>query len=115
VVLEAYKVESIREGQSKAINQQRAANTIKNIVSADAIGNLPDRTVGEALGRLPGINVVDDSKASIRGTAAQYNSVTLDGDRFTTSATPCLRRRRKPTIAPSISRSFPPRWSAASR
>ena len=85
VMLEAFTVESIREGQSRAINQQRAANTIKNIISADAIGNLPDRTIGEALGRLPGVNVVDDSKASIRGTAAQYNAVTLDGERFTTS------------------------------
>jgi len=85
VMLEAVTVESIREGQSRAINQQRAANTIKSIISADSIGNLPDRTVGEALGRLPGVNVVDDSKASIRGTAAQFNAVTLDGERFTTS------------------------------
>lgn len=85
IVLQAFTVESIREGQSRAINQQRTSNTIKNIISADAIGNLPDRTVGEALGRLPGVNVVDDSKASIRGTAAQYNAVTLDGERFTTS------------------------------
>ncbi len=85
IVLEEFKVESIREGQSRAINQQRSANTLKNIISADAIGNLPDRTIGEALGRLPGVNVVDDSFASIRGTAAQHNSVTLDGDRFTVS------------------------------
>lgn len=85
VILEEFKVESIREGQSRAINQQRSANTLKNIISADAIGNLPDRTIGEALGRLPGVNVVDDSYASIRGTAAQHNSVTLDGDRFTVS------------------------------
>jgi TonB-dependent receptor len=85
LVLERVTVESVREGQSRAINQQRMSNTISNIISADAIGNLPDRTVGEALGRLPGVNVVDDSKASIRGTAAQFNAVTLDGERFTTS------------------------------
>jgi TonB-dependent receptor len=85
VVLDAFTVESIREGQSRAINQQRTANTIKNIISSDAIGNLPDRTVGEALGRLPGVNVVDDRYASIRGTTAEHNSVTLDGDRFTTA------------------------------
>ncbi|MDO8542213.1 MAG: TonB-dependent receptor [Opitutaceae bacterium] len=85
IVMAAYTVESIREGQSRAINQQRTSNTISNIISSDAIGNLPDRTVGEALGRLPGVNVVDDSYASIRGTAAEHNAVTLDGDRFTTS------------------------------
>ena len=85
VVMEAFTVESIRDGQARAINQQRTANTIKNIISSDAIGNLPDRTVGEALGRLPGVNVVDDRYASIRGTTAEHNSVTLDGDRFTTA------------------------------
>lgn len=85
IMLEAFKVESVREGQSRAINQQRSSNTIKNIISADAIGNLPDRTVGEALNRLPGVNVVDDSFASIRGMTAEYNAVTLDGQRFTSS------------------------------
>src|SRR5688572_8386558 len=85
IVLDPFTVESIREGQSRAINQQRTANTIKNIISSDAIGNLPDRTVGEALGRLPGVNVVDDRYASIRGTTAEHNSVTLYGDRFTTA------------------------------
>jgi TonB-dependent receptor len=85
VVLDAFVVESIREGQSRAINQQRTASTIRNIVSSDAIGNLPDRTVGEALSRLPGVNVVDDSFANVRGTPAEHNSVTLDGDRLATA------------------------------
>ncbi|MEY2881335.1 MAG: hypothetical protein RLZZ15_3715 [Verrucomicrobiota bacterium] len=90
VVLGAFKVESIREGQSRAINQQRTSNTISNIISADAIGNLPDSTVAEALGRLPGVSVIFDggvaAYASIRGSEAKLNSVTLDGQRIT--ATP---------------------------
>ncbi|MBI5688953.1 MAG: TonB-dependent receptor [Verrucomicrobia bacterium] len=85
IVMEAFTVESLREGQSRAINQQRTASTISNIISSDAIGNLPDRTVGEALARLPGVNVVDDQWANIRGTPAEHNAVTLDGDRFTTA------------------------------
>lgn len=89
LVLEAFTVESVREGQARAINQQRTSNTISSIISADAIGNLPDRTVADALTRLPGVNVVveggEAAFASIRGTDAQHNSVTLDGDRFTTS------------------------------
>src|SRR4051812_20679969 len=40
IVLEAVTVESVREGQSRAINQQRTSNTVMNVISSDAIGNL---------------------------------------------------------------------------
>lgn len=89
IMLDAFKVESIREGQSRAINQQRASNTIASIVSSDAIGNLPDKTVGDALARLPGVSVVLDGRsayASIRGAAAKFNSITLDGSHISTPA-----------------------------
>jgi hypothetical protein len=85
VVLAAVNVESVREGQARAINQQRTSTRISNIISSDAIGNLPDRTVGEALARLPGVNVVDDQFANVRGTPAEFNAVTLDGDRLSTA------------------------------
>lgn len=83
LVLEAFRVESIREGQTKAINEQRASNTISNIIASDAIGNLPDNTLGEALSRVPGVNVVQSegeaSYLTIRGIAPQYNSIRVDG------------------------------------
>ncbi len=83
VMLQAVKVESIREGQTKAINEQRASNTISNIIASDAIGNLPDNTLGEALSRVPGVNVVQSegeaSYITIRGVAPQYNSIRVDG------------------------------------
>ena len=85
IVMQAVTVESVREGQSRAINQQRTSSRLSNIISSDAIGNLPDRTVGEALARLPGVNVVDDQFANVRGTAAEHNAVTLDGDRLSTT------------------------------
>lgn len=90
VLLDAVKVESIREGQSRAVNQQRTSSTISNIISSDAIGNLPDNTIAEALTRLPGVSVVVEggqaAYASVRGAEAKLNSVTLDGQRIT--ATP---------------------------
>jgi TonB-dependent receptor len=90
IMLDAFKVESIREGQSRAINQQRTSQTISNIISSDVIGNLPDTTIADALTRLPGVSVVVEggqaAYASIRGSEAKLNSVTLDGQRIT--ATP---------------------------
>jgi TonB-dependent receptor len=89
LVLETVTVESVREGQSRAINQQRTSNTIMSVISADAIGNLPDNTVGEALARLAGVSVVTDGRsafASIRGAEAKLNSVTLDGSHISSPA-----------------------------
>jgi TonB-dependent receptor len=89
IVLEAVTVESVREGQSRAINQQRTSNTIMSVISSDAIGNLPDNTVGEALARLAGVSVVTDGRssfASIRGAEAKLNSVTLDGSHISSPA-----------------------------
>jgi TonB-dependent receptor len=83
LLLQAVKVESVREGQMKAINEQRASNTISNIIASDAIGNLPDNTLGEALSRVPGVNVVQSegeaSYVTIRGAAPQLNSIRVDG------------------------------------
>ncbi len=89
LVMAAVTVESVREGQSRAINQQRTSNTIMNVISSDAIGNLPDQTVGEALARLAGVSVVTDGRsafASIRGAEAKLNSVTLDGAHISSPA-----------------------------
>jgi TonB-dependent receptor len=89
IVLEAVTVESVREGQSRAINQQRTSNSILNVISSDAIGNLPDNTVGDALARVAGVSVVIDGSsafASIRGAEAKLNAVTLDGQHISSPA-----------------------------
>lgn len=88
-MLERFTVESVREGQSRALNQQRTSNPVTSIISSDAIGNLPDNTVAEALARLAGVNVVVDGRsafASIRGSQAKLNSVTLDGSHISSPA-----------------------------
>ena len=74
------------QGQSKAINQQRNSINITNVISADQVGRFPDQNVGDALKRIPGINVEYDQGEArfghVRGTAPEYNSVTIDGDRI---------------------------------
>jgi TonB-dependent receptor len=74
------------QGQSKALNTQMNKGNITNIISADQVGRFPDANIGDALKRIPGINVqYDQGEArfgNIRGTAPQYNSVMINGERI---------------------------------
>jgi TonB-dependent receptor len=86
LVLETVVVESIAEGQARAVNRQRTSDTLQNIIASDALGRLPDASVGEALARLPGISVQIDrgepDKVAVRGLAPKYNAVALNGERL---------------------------------
>ncbi len=74
------------QGQSKALNTQMNKGNITNIISSDQLGRFPDANIGDALKRIPGINVqYDQGEArfgNIRGTAPQYNSVMVNGERI---------------------------------
>lgn len=82
--LEAFKVTGEREGGAAAITAQRNAENLKNVVSMDSYGNLPNMNAGEVAIRLPGVagnfsdeNLVDGF--TIRGMGPGLNTVTLDG------------------------------------
>ncbi|HTO03806.1 MAG TPA: carboxypeptidase-like regulatory domain-containing protein, partial [Opitutus sp.] len=81
--LETFRVEGAREGQARALSEQRAATNLKNLVSADSIGNFPDVNAAAALKRMPGISTVrqrgEDRDITIRGAAPNLNSITIDG------------------------------------
>ncbi len=74
------------QGQSKALNQQRNSINVTNVISSDQVGRFPDQNVGDALKRIPGVNVQYDQGEArfghVRGTAPEYNAVTIDGDRI---------------------------------
>jgi len=83
VKLDKLVVEGYREGRSRALQQKQTSTNIRDIVSSDAIGNLPDRNIAEALSRLPGVNMSLDQGegryVSIRGAEPNLNQVTMDG------------------------------------
>lgn len=70
------------KGQRAAINQQIAALSIKNVVSADRIQQNPDANAAEAIGRLPGVTVTraggEANGIVVRGMQG-YNNVTING------------------------------------
>jgi TonB-dependent receptor len=78
--------ETILEGQARALNQQRSAPNIMNIVAADQIGTFPDLNAAEAISRIPGVSIERDQGEGryvlIRGTEARLNSVLLNGERL---------------------------------
>jgi TonB-dependent receptor len=92
VKMETFVVEAIAEGQAKALKEQRDANNLKNVVTSDAVGRLPDFSVGEALSRISGVSVQKDRGEpefiTIRGAAPRLNAVALNGDRLPSVADP---------------------------
>lgn len=76
----------IGEGQAAALNQQKTALNITNVISADQIGRFPDPNAAEAAQRIPGVSIARDQGEGryvlIRGTEARLNSMLIDGERI---------------------------------
>ncbi|WP_286234327.1 TonB-dependent receptor [Thalassotalea sediminis] len=81
--MEEIYVRAQRSGQASAINQKRVADSIRSIVSADAIGQFPDQNAAESLQRLPGLSIERDQGegrfVGIRGIDPNLNNVTING------------------------------------
>jgi TonB-dependent receptor len=86
---EVVTVGYMRRGAMMSMNMQKESNNIKNVMSADGIGKLPDRNAAEALQRIPGVSIERDQGegrfVAIRGLPAQWNSTSINGDRLPTA------------------------------
>jgi TonB-dependent receptor len=85
----AFEVAEAARGQALAINQQKTARGIVNIVSEETFGAMNDGNIGYALQRLPGLTVNENEDGTpegvnIRGLSSDFNSFTLDGNRIGT-------------------------------
>ncbi len=83
---EAVEITAQAEGQMAAINQQISSPTIKNVVAADRIQEVPDANAAESVSRLPGISIVrsggEGQKVTIRGLSPKYNVMMVNGVRM---------------------------------
>lgn len=82
--LDSLEVIGVREGDARAIMEQRASMNITNTLSADSYGEIGDGNPGEFLKYMPGVDfdvVADDAprNISLRGLPAKYTGVTLNG------------------------------------
>ena len=90
VTLEKFVVSNEREGNAKAIMEQRAALNMKSVVAADNFGDITGGNVGEFVKYLPGVvlDYVDADARAVRlgGLDPKYASVSIDGMRAATAA-----------------------------
>ena len=86
VKLTQFIVSSEREGNAKAIMDQRAAINIKNVIAADNFGDITNGNVGEFIKYMPGVaidyNQSDARAVRIGGLDPKYVGVSVDGMRM---------------------------------
>jgi TonB-dependent receptor len=87
VALSGVTVSSVREGQQKALNQQRNADNIKQVISADLMGRYPDLNVAESMQRLPGVTIGRNSSGEgatvqLRGTPGNFTNINVNGEQI---------------------------------
>ena len=93
VKLDAFRVTTSREmdAAALAINEQRFASSIKNVVSTDEFGNVAEGNAAEFLKFLPGVTIDytggNARDISLNGVPSAYVPVTVDGFSVATAAT----------------------------
>lgn len=75
-----------RGALNSALSQQKASDKVITVLSADAIGQLPDENVAEAARRAAGVNIQNDQGegryVSIRGANPNFVTTTVNGVRL---------------------------------
>jgi len=70
-------------GEIEALNIERTADNIIEVLPAEVITSLPNTNVADALGRLPGVSLERDEGegkyVQIRGTEPRLSNVTING------------------------------------
>ncbi len=72
-----------QHGEAEAINRERAADNILQVLPAEVITSLPNTNVADAIGRLPSVTLERDEGegkyVQIRGTEPRLSNVTING------------------------------------
>jgi len=92
--LEAVVVTGFKQSYANAVRSKKAAIEITDGISSDGLGRFPDLNVGEALQRIPGVQINReaegrDATINLRGMPGEYARTTLNGQSF---AGPALLR-----------------------
>ncbi|NQZ23362.1 MAG: TonB-dependent receptor [Colwellia sp.] len=81
--IEVIAVKGIRGSLTQALNNKRFSGSVIDTISAEDIGDFPDKNIGDALQRIPGVTVSrgfgEVDGVTIRGTAPEHSILLLNG------------------------------------
>ena len=87
--IEEIVVYGSRSARAQALSQERAADNVSTVLSADLLGQFGGATVSDALRRAPGIAFIPNSETNdgsdviVRGVSPDLNQIRLNGTRLT--------------------------------
>lgn len=81
--IEVIEVKGIRGSLKASLNSKRFSDSVIDSISAEDIGDFPDKNIGDALQRVPGITVSrtygEVDGVTIRGTQPEHSLLLLNG------------------------------------
>jgi len=97
--LPAFAVAAVKEtnASSIAVNEQRFAENLKNVVSADEFGGVTEGNIGEFLKFIPGLTLdyvgAEARTASVRGLPPAHTRVNIDGNQVASTGAGTFNRQ----------------------
>ncbi len=86
VEMEEVVVTGMRQGQRKALSQQRTAPNIVNVIADEQMQRFPDLNTAEVMQRIPGVSITRDQGEGryvlVRGTEPRLNAMSVNGERI---------------------------------
>ncbi len=86
ISLKEVEITGKAEGQIRAMLEQKKAESIKNIVSAEQIATFPDMNAAEVMQRIPGITLQRDQGegrfVQLRGTPPELTTFNINGEQI---------------------------------
>lgn len=76
-------VAELPHGEAEAINRERVADNLLQVIPSTVIMSLPNENIADAVGRVPGVSLERDEGegkyVQVRGTEPRLNNTTVDG------------------------------------
>ena len=82
-------VTGVRAAMAQSLNQKRNSDSLVEVITAEDVGKMPDKSVADSLQRIPGVSVAtaggseggfgDNDRVSLKGTPSNLTLTTLNG------------------------------------